>query len=160
VKHPLRGLNNYGRCPKCGLRVAHWRLDKHIDDGQCRSRQNLKKSMEEGLYPTSHFRASSNTVVMLAKWAGITLEKRPVRCIDHGSEWRKYSDKNPTLKITERYMLTTIYVAPEWLCQLGRYRPRGHPFPQALLRRLKEAASNPDLQRALLVQLKISGAKL
>ena len=148
-------------CPKCGMSIIHYKLDRHIDDGMCRTQQALKRSAKEGLYPPSDLRASTNTVLALAKWVGITLEKRPIRYRDHGTTWRSRADKLVVNAgcITERYEPVRAYVAPEWLCRIAAYKRRIGNCSKPFLRRLKEARDNIDLQKALIVQAKLTGIK-
>lgn len=150
------------KCPKCGVDLVECRARGHADNGWCVSIQNLKALREQhGLDVPSNLGASFNTVQMLAKHAGIELEKEPVGCYDYGKKWREASRKKTPdgLIVNQRYMVAYKYVAPTWLIRLavawrrGRYFKKGAPFPKRILERLPDAVNSERLQGALIAHL-------
>ena len=134
-------------CPKCGVSVVAAHLAKHLDSQACIAYQNYAALEIEGLDVPSDAGASAASTLMLAKHAGISLEKRHVRY-------------NSVYKRTEE-----VYVAPKWLCELANawcYKKPGKwavrkPIPGDLTKRilgcLKVAATDEALQKALIVQV-------
>lgn len=132
-------------CPKCGRAVLSRRLAFHTDGPECLSVQNLKAARAEGLAVPGDRGAAVPTVQMLARHAGIELERRHVR-------YNRVEKKT-----------NAIFVAPVWLCRLANALSRQPKrvvgahcvIPPGLLARLKDAVTDERLREALIVQLEI-----
>jgi hypothetical protein len=148
-------------CPKCGLNVIEYKLPRHIDDGWCISRQNLKTCRANGYDLPSAYNVGVNTVKMLAKLAGIELDREPVVCLDYGRSsnsriGKKTKDGRP---VDQRYMINHAYVAPIWLLKVAQaWRSRGNKgkFPLKLLRQLPLAVNSERRQNALIAELTLT----
>ena len=144
-KPSIAARKNMTVCPKCGRAVLSRRLAFHTDGPECLSVQNLKAARAEGLAVPGDRGAAVPTVQMLARHAGIELERRHVR-------YNRVEKKT-----------NAIFVAPVWLCKLAcilNNQPREswgarRAVPVGLLARLRDAATDERLREALMVQTEI-----
>lgn len=155
-------------CPECGHYFTKGMYAKwHQGSGQCRAYVLTDKLKEEGWAAPGDYRASVNTVAMLARHAGIELRKEPVRHYDLGKNWQGGTVPDATnpknyRDAQDRYELCPVYVAPVWLCKVAvAWRKWGNhsKFPKRVLERLADAKDNVEKQNALIALLSLKNKK-
>jgi hypothetical protein len=145
-------------------------MDEHINNGWCVSRQNLHQIRKLGYDVPSHYGSSIRTVQMLARYAGIKLEREPVDALDYGRNFTAWAKRKTEQgrPIDQRYVVKDLYVAPTWLIKLAaawRHRRaralngKPAPFPKKVLVKLPEAVDNERLQQALITSLTLRSRK-
>lgn len=149
--------------------MRRYKLVEHQDDAVCRALRLIADLRAIDLVAPSEVGASVNTVQMLAKHAGIELEKYPIRWYDHGGDWEKKMlveeifdgdtvVKKDRIPVPARFTPALVYVAPLWLCKVAttwRRKNNKEDFPRKLLGKLQQAKDDERARSALIAELTI-----